>query len=167
MNGGRHGGGAPDARRRTVPTGGWKAVLFPAPARPVPHERWINIALRSGHIVSSGVLLGGHVFGISPDQLFAWLIATVATGLGLIALDLYRSFDWFYLGQGVLVVLKVLLTAAAGLWWDQRVGLLVAVALIGSLGSHMPSRYRHYSLLHRREMRGEPRRDAPAGPRPA
>jgi hypothetical protein len=34
--------------------------------------------------------------------------------------------------------------------WQYRVPILVAVIVIASVGSHMPRRFRHYSLLHRR-----------------
>lgn len=78
------------------------------------------------------------------------LYATVASGVGLILLEVYRSFDWVYQGMGVLVTAKTLVTVAAGIWWEHRVPLLVVVVILGSLGSHMPSRYRHYSLLHGR-----------------
>ncbi|MFB3820105.1 MAG: hypothetical protein ACE147_20805 [Candidatus Methylomirabilales bacterium] len=133
------------------------ATLFPEPPRQVPHERWINIAFRSGHLVSSGILLGGHIFAVAPDRLVPWLLFTVLTGLALIGLELYRSCQWLHTAQGVLVILKMLLTAAAGLWWEQRVALLIAVVLLGSVGSHMPARHRHYSLLHGRELKYEPR----------
>jgi hypothetical protein len=52
--------------------------------------------------------------------------------------------------MGALVIVKMVITALAGLWWAQRVPLLVFVAILGSVGSHMPARYRHYSLLHGR-----------------
>jgi len=35
-------------------------------------------------------------------------------------------------------------------FWEVRVILLLLVVGIASVGSHMPGRYRNYSLLHRR-----------------
>jgi hypothetical protein len=65
-------------------------------------------------------------------------------------LELYSSCKWFYQGKGVLVLVKLLLTAAVAVFWEYRVWLLLAVLVIGSVGSHMPGRFRYYSLLHRR-----------------
>jgi hypothetical protein len=138
----------------------WHDILIPATPRHFPCNRVISIALRTLHILASSLLLGGHVFEAEPERLFPALVLTVAAGAGLILLELYHSCDWAYQGMGVLVILKTALTAAAGLWWRQRVGLLVAVVILGSVGSHMPARYRHYSLLHGRVL------DAPS-PRPA
>jgi hypothetical protein len=128
------------------------AVLFPEAPRRVPYERWINIALRSTHLLASSILLGGHTFGMPPPILRPWLMLTLATGVGLIMLELYRTCQWVYMLQGVLVVGKIVLTALAGLWWEQRVVLLSLVVLVGSVGSHMSARYRHYSVVHGREL---------------
>jgi hypothetical protein len=142
----------------------WHDLLLPAVPRHFPHNRGISIALRTLHILASSLLLGGHVFEAEPERLFPALILTVAAGVGLILLELYRSCDWAYQGMGALVILKTVLTAAAGLWWQQRVSLLVAVVILGSVGSHMPARYRHYSLLHRRVLDAPPPRPDPSGP---
>ena len=123
------------------------SLLFPESPRRIPHERWFNIGFRTLHLIASSVLLGGHVFGVPAALLFRWLLLTAASGSGLIGLELFRSFRWLYLGQGSLVVLKVALTIAAGIWWEARVPLLLLVVAIGSVGSHMPARLRHYSLL--------------------
>jgi hypothetical protein len=65
-------------------------------------------------------------------------------------LELYSSCKWFYQGKGVMVLVKLLLIGAVAVFWEYRVWLLLAVLVIGSVGSHMPGRFRYYSLLHRR-----------------
>ena len=123
-------------------------LLFPPTPRSLPWNRGISIVFRTTHLLASGLLLGGHVFSVEPERLVVCLYATIASGAGLILLELYRSCDWAYQGMGALVIIKTLMTAMAGLWWEQRVPLLFLVGILGSVGSHMPSRYRHYSLLH-------------------
>ncbi len=127
-----------------------RAVLLPSAPRTLPYNRGISITLRTLHILSSSLLLGGHAFNVPPERLVTFLYLTIVSGAGLILLELYRSCDWVYQGMGVLVILKMGLTAAAGIWWEHRVFLLCLVVILGSVGSHMPSRYRHYSLLHGR-----------------
>ncbi len=123
-------------------------LLFPSPPRSLPGNRGISILFRTAHLLASGLLLGGHAFDAEPERLVMCLYATVASGVGLIVLEVYRSCDWAYQGMGALVIVKTVVTAAAAVWWEQRVPLLFLVVILGSLGSHMPSRYRHYSLLH-------------------
>jgi hypothetical protein len=126
------------------------ATLFPAVPRRLPYARGLNIAFRTAHLVTSGILLGGHVFDIAPYRLIVFLYLTIASGAGLISLELYRSCRWAYEGMGLLVEIKLLLLIAAGIWWDQRAPLIILVVILGSGGAHMPARYRHYSLLHGR-----------------
>ena len=126
------------------------ATLFPAVPRRLPYARGLNIAFRTAHLVTSGILLGGHVFDIAPYRLIVFLYLTIASGAGLISLELYRSCRWAYEGVGLLVEIKLLLLIAAGIWWDQRAPLIILVVILGSGGAHMPARYRHYSLLHGR-----------------
>jgi hypothetical protein len=132
-------------------------ILFPATIRRVPGERGINIALRTAHLMTSGILLGGHVFDVPAHQLILFLYLTIASGAGLILLDLYSSCRWIYLGKGVTVILKLSLVIAAGVWWEDRVVLLLLVVLIGSVGSHMPARFRYYSLIHGRTILDPPK----------
>ncbi len=126
------------------------SILFPDPPRLVPCERALNIALRTAHLMTLSILLGGHVFGVAPHRLILYLYLTIASGASLIALELYRSCRWIYLGKGVMVILKLGLLIAAGIWWEQRVLFLLLVVVLGSVGSHMPSRLRYYSVLHGR-----------------
>ncbi len=136
------------------------ALLFPPEPRQIPWNRGWNIAFRTVHLLAAGILLGGHVFAAPPDRLLPWLWLTVASGAGLIAQEVYRSGRWAYQLMGVLVEIKLALVLAAGVWWDQRVPLLIVVTLIGSVGSHLPGHYRHFSLLHGRTLDDpKPKRD--------
>jgi hypothetical protein len=137
-------------------------LLFPDPPRRVPCERGINIILRTAHLMTFGILLGGHVFDVGAHRLILYLYLTIGSGAGLIAVELYRSCRWVYLLKGVLVILKLILLIAAGVWWDQRVVLLLLVVLLGSVGSHLPARFRYYSVIHHRVLTDPPRDGSPA-----
>lgn len=125
-------------------------ILFPSSPRSLPYNRGISIGFRTLHLLVSGLLVGGHAFGAEPQRLIGLLYLTVGSGLGLVLLELYRSCDWVYQGMGVLVILKTAITVLAGVWWEQRVPLLCLVVVLGSVGSHMPASYRHYSVRHGR-----------------
>ena len=133
------------------------AILFPETPRHVPGERGINIALRTAHLMTFGVLLGGHTFDVPAHRLILFLYLTIASGAGLILLELYSSCRWIYLGKGVVVSLKIALVIAAGVWWEQRVMFLLLVVLIGSVGAHMPARFRYYSFVHGRTIIDQPK----------
>jgi hypothetical protein len=109
----------------------------------------MSIALRTLHIAAVGILLGGHAFEVTAVRLLPWLYLSIISGAGLIGLELYSSCKWLYQGKGVLVMLKLLLAAVA-VFWEQRFWLLLAALVVGSVGSHMPGRFRYYSIIHRR-----------------
>lgn len=133
------------------------AILFPKTPRHVPYERGINIALRTAHLMTSGLMLGGHAFDVPAHRLVLFLYLTIAGGAGLVLLELYSSCRWLYLGKGVMVTLKIALLIAAGVWWEQRVVFLLLVVLVGSVGSHMPARLRYYSFLDGRTIVDPPK----------
>ncbi len=142
-----------------------RSLLFPDPPRRIPAHRAISIALRTAHLASFGTLLGGHVFDVDHSRLLPLLLATIATGAGLMALELASTCAWLFMGKGVAVLLKLLLLAMIPLFWEHRVSILLVVVVIASVGSHMPSRFRYYSFLRSQDaeqddpvaVRGTPR----------
>ena len=120
------------------------------PRRVLPHARAWNIALRTMHIGVSGIVLGGHVFGVDRERILIWLYLTILTGAILTIIEAYPSFIWFGQGRGVCTLIKLALLCLAAWLWEYRVAILATVVVIASVGSHMPARYRYYSLVHRR-----------------
>jgi len=129
---------------RPSPLGG---LLFPDPPRRIPAHRWLSVGLRTAHLISFGILLGGHVFEIDPARVVPFLVATIVTGAGLMLLELASTCHWLFMGKGVAVLLKLLLLLLVPLFWEHRVAILTAVVILASVAAHMPSRLRHYSPL--------------------
>lgn len=127
-------------------------LLFPEPARVLPHARAWNIALRTAHIAVTGILLGGHVFDVPEEQLRRVLYLCIVTGLGLIGVEAYPSCTWFLEGRGLVVLGKLGLLCTIPFFWAYRVPILLAVVVIASVGAHMPSRFRHRRLLGRERL---------------
>jgi hypothetical protein len=112
--------------------------------------RALNIALRTAHIGAMGTLLGGHAFDVAPERLLLSLWLTVGTGLVLAALETGGKISWLHEARGVMTLVKIGLLFLVLLAWSWRLPILLTVVVVGSVGSHMPRRYRHYSLLYRR-----------------
>ena len=119
-------------------------------------RRALNIALRTLHIGAMGILLGGHAFDVAPERLYLSLWWVVGTGVALAALEAWPRWSWFHELRGVMTVAKVGLMCAVPLLWEDRLILLLAVVALGSVASHMPRRFRHYSLLTRRVISPDP-----------
>ena len=125
-------------------------ILFPKELRSFPYRRHIRIALRTLHILSGGVLLGGHVFNQPVEALQLWLIATVVSGLLLLLTDLYASATILFELRGVVGILKISLLLLVPVFWPQRVFILMLVLIIGAISSHMTGRLRHRRVLFSR-----------------
>lgn len=123
-------------------------ILFPLVPREIPHSRSVRIALRTAHILATGVFLGGHVFRAAPAALEPWMWFSIISGLLLFATNLLASFTALFEVHGVMVILKTGLLAAMPLFWNHRVALLIIILVIGGISSHMPGRYRHKLLLY-------------------
>ncbi len=123
----------------------------PAPescARGIPYARAWNIAARTAHIAAISVLTGGHAFNASRDELYPVLWVTIATGAVLIVLEAFSvRLRWFVQGRGLMVVGKLALLAVMPFAWSYRLPILLAVIVLASVGSHMPGRFRYYSVL--------------------
>jgi len=115
-----------------------------------PTTRFWNIAFRTLHIAVMAPLVGGHVFAISKTRLYPWLYATIGTGLVLILIETGLQAKWSYQGRGMFVWVKLALLCLIPWFWNQRAAILMIVIVLASVGSHMPGRFRYYSVLHRR-----------------
>jgi len=112
--------------------------------------RGLNIFLRTAHIATMGMLLGGHAFHVAPERLQLTLWLAIGTGVVLAAVESGLRPLWLHQGRGLATLLKVALLLVVPLAWDQRLPILLAVVVIASIGSHMPGRFRYYSFVNHR-----------------
>lgn len=124
---------------------------FPERPRRVPGARAHSLVLRALHLVGVAFLLGGHAAGASAESLFPWLVLAVASGAGLVGLEILTwGLYWFALAKGMGVLVKLALLLVIPFAWEARVPILVLVLVGAALTSHMPARLRNYSFLHGR-----------------
>jgi len=113
-----------------------------------------NIAFRTAHIAATAVLLGGHVFDRPPEVLLPSLYLSLGTGAALAVSEAGPGWLWFHQLRGLMTMVKVGLMCFVPVFWNYRVPILLAVVVIASVGSHMPARFRYYSVLYREIIRG-------------
>ena len=123
-------------------------LLFPDPPRDFPGRRFLKIGLRAAHVVCASLCLGAYAFD-GAEQV-AWLLAAIATGLLIVALDLHESAAFLFQVRGLVVVAKVAALAFVshgGAW------LLAGIALVSVLSSHAPGSVRHRMVFGRGRVR--------------
>ena len=112
--------------------------------------RFLDIVLRTAHVLVISVLFGGAVFKIPAAQLSPWKYLAIVTGGALIVSEILHSRHWPYQGRGVMVFIHVGLFSLAGFQPGLAIPCLLAALVVGMLGSHMPKKLRHWSFIHGR-----------------
>ncbi|MEA3274894.1 MAG: hypothetical protein U9Q81_06290 [Pseudomonadota bacterium] len=133
--------------------------LFPPESRFFPGQRWINIGLRTLHLlgmagIGAAFLVPGAADGAWHDYL--WL--TLASGLGLILIFVWSNGIWLIQLRGQAILLKVLLLALIPVWPSAGPALFAAVVLLSGIISHAPARVRYFSPFHGRMLESLPER---------
>ena len=116
-------------------------------AAAISASRAWNIVLRTAHIAVTGMLLGGHFFGISAGRLLPLLYVGILTGAALGVLEIYPDWRGLLELRSLVIAAKLILLGLIPLLWNLRVVILLMVLVMASAGSHMPRRIRHYSVL--------------------
>jgi len=122
-------------------------VFFPVKLRTFPHRHAIRIGLRTVHLLTMAVLLGGHVFEQPVDVLQFWLVATITSGVLLLLTDLYASMAILFELRSLAAVIKIGLVLLVPFFWQYRIFLLVTVLVIGAVSSHLSGQLRHKRWL--------------------
>lgn len=130
--------GSPASRTGAAP---WKALSS---------ARLWRTTLRTAHLIAFGALYGGCVYGVPPERLAPALAAAVGTGLALMVLEAVREPLWIVQVRGVATVTKIALVVASLAISEHAVLLLTLTIAIGAVSSHMPGRFRYWSVRHRR-----------------
>jgi hypothetical protein len=138
---------------------GLKAVLLPAEGRTFPGKRWVNIGLRTVHLVGIAGAGGGVLFGAPPEACLPYLVATAASGAGLILLDLWTSCIWVVQVRGLGILAKLGILACLGALPGYGAHILALASILSSIVAHAPARLRYFSVIHWRQVDTWERRD--------
>ena len=125
-----------------------KKLIFPKPLREFPLQRWVRISVRTWHLMAMGYLLGGVALGTPVNAENPALMHTLLSGLVFSALEVYASGVWFLQLKGQAVLVKMVLLGASFHTAGDPMPWLWAAVVIGGISSHMPGRYRYYSVFH-------------------
>jgi len=122
-------------------------------ARPSGTMRWLGIAARTGHIGVAAVLFGGALLLVPFARLTLWHHLTILSGCLLLVLEWLHDSRWLHRGKGLLALLHLGLCLLIHLTPALTVPLLWLILISGCIGSHMPRRFRHWSIVQGWETR--------------
>ena len=129
-----------------------KRLLFPEESRFFPGQRWVNIALRTLHLIGIAGLGGGFFYASEGDSWRTFLDLTLWSGAGLTAIAVWNDGVWLVQLRGQAILLKLLLLGLMPLLPSLRLPLFLAILVISGVMAHAPASVRYYSLLHGRRI---------------
>ena len=129
-----------------------RQLLFPSESRLFPGQRWINIGLRTLHLIGIAGVGGGYFYPAADQSWLDFLYLTLISGLMLMLLSIWSNGIWLVQLRGQAILLKLLLLVLIPFWPEQQAALMVVVIVISGLISHAPGDVRYYSLFHGRRV---------------
>jgi len=121
-------------------------ALFRHPPRTLRGDRAWRVGARTVHVAAMGLILGGVAFGAPARDLRGPVVLTVASGLVLLGIELWKSCVVLHQGSGIAVLIKLALLGLGELFPAARLEWYLAATVVASIGSHMPRSWRHYSF---------------------
>ena len=122
-------------------------------SRPGGPMRWLGIAARTAHLATAAVFFGGSLLQVDQARLTLWLGLALVSGAVLLVLELLHDRRWPHRGKGLLALAHALLVLVVPLRPGLAAPLLWLILIAGSVGSHMPRRWRHWSIVDGPEQR--------------
>lgn len=121
------------------------AWLFPRESRSFEGQRWVQITLRSLHLIGLAGAGGVWLHGAEGAAVQAWVVLVVVSGLAMAALHVWSNGIWLLQVRGLATLTKVVLVAVAGALGGAVGAMLfvIAVALSGVF-AHAPGVWRYY-----------------------
>lgn len=130
--------------RSTIQPSALGRVLFPPEPRHFPGQRWVNIAMRSVHLVGVAGIGGGFLFDLNRAAWEIYWLLTLASGVALSLLYLWSTCAWIIELKGLAIVVKTALLGLALAVPEARGELFVLIIAISGMIAHAPARVRGY-----------------------
>lgn len=130
----------------------FRATLFPPRSRDFSGLRWLNITLRSLHLVGMAGLAGSYLYAVSAAALLPFWVITLYSGLAMVLLAIWSDGRWLLQLRGVVILCKLLLLwslpwLATHLQHGGGWGFVVMI-LLSSVIAHAPARVRYRFVVH-------------------
>ncbi|QIZ75452.1 hypothetical protein [Ferrimonas lipolytica] len=111
--------------------------------------------LRAAHVLGVMGGAGGFLFGLESELWRHWWILAMSSGCLLLAWEIWRSPMWLVQLKGACTIGKIILLALCYPFPALAPWFFSFIALLSVFIAHGPSQFRHYSLWHRKVLRGK------------
>lgn len=121
--------------------------LFPKTSRSFNSQRWVNIILRTTHLIGLSGVGAGAIFQVPINLWLPYLLITVISGCLMVLLETWSNGIWLIQLRGLATLIKLLLLALSFIWGIHGYMIFIAI-IISGLIAHAPGKVRYYSIFH-------------------
>jgi len=128
------------------------SILFPKQSRCFAGQRWINILLRTLHLLGMAGVGGGYFYTAVGDVWQDFLYITLISGVAMLLLSIWSNGIWLLQLRGHAILLKLFLLMLMVVWPAYQAVCLILIIVISGLIAHAPGNVRYYSIFYRRRL---------------
>jgi hypothetical protein len=114
--------------------------------KPEPLLRWINISLRTIHLLGVAGVGGAFLYQAPVEVWQPYLILLIVSGAAMLSLEIWSNPHCLFQLRGVATLVKIGMLAASSFVGMETHSLIAIIAISGII-SHAPGRVRYYQIL--------------------
>jgi hypothetical protein len=131
-------------------------LMLPPQSRTFPGKRWVQISLRTAHLIGTAGIGGAFLYGAPTSAWLPYFWVLLLSGVAMVLLQLWSNAVWLLQLRGLAILAKLALLALVPLWPQAALPVCIAVVTISGVISHAPGNTRYYSLWHGRRIEAFP-----------
>ena len=120
--------------------------VFPDVDRTFSGLRWINIILRTIHLIGVAGVGGGFLYSSQQENWMPYLGLAVTSGIMMMCLSIWSNGMWLLQLRGVAMIVKLLLLALSMINGMEASVIIVVIAISGII-AHAPGKVRYYKVF--------------------
>ena len=127
-------------------------IFFPPQSRKFINKRWLEITLRTIHLIGIAGAGGGYLYQVPHRLWLPYQNILIVSGILLVILEIWTNPIWIIQIRGIAITLKLLLLFLMPLVQGWEPHIIITVIIISGISSHAPGDVRYYSLIHGKRM---------------
>ncbi len=114
--------------------------------------RWLNITLRTLHLIGITGVGGAYLYPAPPHAWMPYLVLTLLSGFVMVGVSVYSNGVWLLQLRGLVILLKLLMLLLLPAIPEASLPVVIVVIVLSGVIAHAPGNLRYFSPWHRRRI---------------
>jgi len=117
--------------------------LFPKTSRTFYGKRWLNIFLRTMHLIGIAGVGAAFLYQAASEFWLPYMILTLISGAMMVVVEIWSNGIWLIQIRGLATILKLMILSLT-FWFGLKASIIILVIIISGIISHAPAKIRYY-----------------------